>query len=184
MPSRRKTSVGHSLTPNERPPRTILDADVDHGRVGGERRGNDRRSCAADAAPRRAEINDSRPLQRIDIGAGKIARRIAGRRGRRITPHRESDRPSAAGVRMCTAPGERRRPDCYTMLPGADKSRIDSHGRSLLRLYPAERLHRPTRTTVAVATPCQEEISRAMRSQRFDGCDLRHEHSSPECSIR
>jgi len=42
------------------------------------------------------------------VGAGEIARRIAGRRGLRVTPHRQSDRASSTTVRTRIAARVRR----------------------------------------------------------------------------
>src|SRR5690349_11593146 len=59
-----------------------------------ERLVDERRRAAANAAPRRAEVEDDRSLQRIDVASCQITRGIAGRR---VRSHRGQTRRDRGG---------------------------------------------------------------------------------------
>ena len=84
----------HPKRPTEPAARPVLDAQVAHVRVARERVIDERRRASADAAPRRAEIEDDRSLQRIDVASGQLARGITGRR---VRSHRDKTRCDRGG---------------------------------------------------------------------------------------
>jgi len=84
----------HPERPTEPASRPVLDAQVAHGGVACERVVDERRRAAANAAPRRAEVEDDRSLQRIDVASCQITRGIAGRR---VRSHRGQTRRDRGG---------------------------------------------------------------------------------------
>ena len=68
LPSRRKISVGHSLTPNERPSRRPLASaifEVAHTRVIGQSERDVGLGCTAMTAPGCAELDDHGPFEPV-----------------------------------------------------------------------------------------------------------------------
>jgi len=88
-PSRRKTSVGHSLTLKARPQRpslAVLDLQVPHLGMRGQGLRDQRLRALAPAAPRSAELEQQGAVAGVDLGAGRFGDFVLAAHGHGGTP--------------------------------------------------------------------------------------------------